>query len=174
MKNVKRIMIVGQAGSGKSTLARTLGSILDLPVVHVDLIHWKSGWVERTGPEKDLLCAQVHATDTWIFEGGRSPTWPERLDRADVLIWIDMPLTLRAWRVFRRTLRYRNQNRPDLPEGCPERFNWEFTRWIWTSRHEQQNKMQRLFDGAPDEKQKYRLSSRRAVSAFIDQLRKLS
>lgn len=84
MKKAKRIMIVGQAGSGKSTLARTMGSVLNLPVVHIDLIHWKSGWLERSGPEKDRLCSEVHAREKWIFEGGRLQTWPERLDRADV------------------------------------------------------------------------------------------
>jgi len=171
MRDVKRIMIVGQPGSGKSTLARTLGSILSLPVIHIDLIHWKSGWVERSGPEKDILCAEVHAQDEWIFEGGRSSTWSERLNRADVLIWLDMPLTLRAWRVFCRTLKHRGTNRPDLPEGCPENFNWEFTKWIWDTRHTGQEKMQRLYDGTPAEKQKYKLTSRDEVSALIHQLR---
>jgi len=165
-------MIVGQPGSGKSTLARTMGSILNLPVFHIDLIHWKSGWVPRPGPEKDQLCAQVHAKDTWIFEGGRSPTWPERLDRADVLVWIDLPLTLRAWRVFSRTLRNRKENPPDLPEGCPDRFTWEFTKWIWTTRHTQKENMQRLYDGVPKQKQKFRLTSRAEVAVFVDRLRR--
>jgi len=171
MKNAKRVMIVGQTGSGKSTLARTMGTILNLPVVHIDLIHWTSGWVERSGPEKDILCAQVHARKTWIFEGGRSPTWPERLQRADVLIWIDLPLSLRAWRIFWRTLRNRKVSPPDLPEGCPDRFTWQYTKWIWCSRHTQQKMMQRLYDGAPVEKQKYRLATRGEVSAFVEQLR---
>lgn len=49
MKNqLKRIMIIGQPGSGKSTLAKLLGEITGLPVVHIDTIHWQTGWVERS------------------------------------------------------------------------------------------------------------------------------
>ena len=78
-------MIVGQPGSGKSTLAKEFGSLLALPVVHIDHIHWQAGWIERSGPEKDRLCSEVHAQNSWIFEGDRSSTWLERLKRADTL-----------------------------------------------------------------------------------------
>lgn len=174
MYNVKRIMIIGQPGSGKSTLARTMGSELNLPVFHIDHIHWKSGWVERTTSEKNRLCSEVHAKEEWIFEGGRSPTWPERLDRADVLVWLDLPLALRAWRVFWRTVRNRQQSPPDLPQGCQERFNWEFTKWIWTSRNTSRDAMQRLYDSAIAEKQVCRFRTRADVSSFVDRLRKNS
>lgn len=171
VENVKRVMIIGQPGSGKSTLARTISSELDLPVFHIDHIHWKSGWVERSVTEKNQLCAEVHAKEQWIFEGGRSPTWPERLDRAHVLVWLDLPLSLRAWRVFWRTIHNRKQSPPDLPEGCRERFSWEFTKWIWNSRNTSRDAMHRLYDGVTAEKQAYRLRSRREVSVFVDNLR---
>ena len=67
---MKRVMIIGQPGSGKSTLARQLGQRTSLPVVHIDLIHWKPGWIERCGEEKAALCCEVHRRDSWIFEGG--------------------------------------------------------------------------------------------------------
>lgn len=160
-------MIVGQPGSGKSTLARQLGELLDLPVVHIDLIHWKAGWIERSGTEKDRLCAEVHARDTWIFEGGRSSTWQERLQRSDVLVWLDVPLSIRAWRVFLRTLRYRGKSRPDLPEGCPERFNWTFTKWMWDSRKSARHKMSMLFECASSEKEKYHLKNQRQIDELL-------
>lgn len=163
MSHIKRIMIVGQPGSGKSTLARELGSLLTLPVVHMDHIHWQSGWIERSGPEKDRLCFEVHARESWIFEGGRSSTWSERLERADILIWLDFPLTVRAWRVFRRTLRYHGKTRPDLPDGCPERFSMEFIKWIWNTRNSGQNRMLKLFESAPSDMPKYRLQNKRQV-----------
>lgn len=166
----RRIMIIGQPGSGKSTLARTLGKLLNLPVVHIDLIHWQPGWIERSGAEKDRLCAEVHARETWVFEGGRSVTWPERLARADVLIWLDFPLFIRAWRVCLRTLKNHGSSRPDMPEDCPEHFNWEFTEWIWSTRHTGRQRMRVLYDAAPKSKQKFRLGNRRAVDNFISQL----
>jgi len=166
----QRIMIIGQPGSGKSTLARAMGNSLNLPVVHIDHIHWQSGWVDRPGPEKDRLCSEVHARNAWIFEGGRSGTWPERLGRADTLIWLDFPLTIRAWRVFCRTIRYYGEARPDLPEGCPERFSCNFALWMWSTRISSRLLMQSLFDSAPTHKDKYQLRNRQEVEDFIGRL----
>lgn len=170
MSPVKRLMIVGQPGSGKSTLARELGSLLELPVVHIDHIHWQAGWIERSGPEKDRLCLEVHARDSWIFEGGRSSTWPDRLNRADTLIWLDFPLTVRAWRIFVRTLRYHGRERPDMPVGCPERFDLEFTKWIWKTRNSGKERMEELFDSAPADMPKHRLQNQCQVEKLIHML----
>ncbi len=168
---MRRVMIIGQPGSGKSTMARIMGGITHLPVVHIDHIHWKEGWVERSGPEKDALCAKTHAREMWIFEGGRSNTWPERLDRADTLIWLDFSLARRLPRVLWRTLRYWGRNRPDLPEGCPEGFRMEFLRWIWNTRNSARQKMQALYDSAPPEKSRYRLRTPGEVDRFLSGLR---
>lgn len=167
MADLKRIMIIGQPGSGKSTLARRLGEITDLPVVHIDHIHWQSGWIDRTKAEKDVLCAQVHAGDKWIFEGGHSRTWTERMERADMMIVLDLPLSLRAWRVFWRVIKYNGRTRPDLPEGCPERFNWEFTAWIWNTRHTGRALMRKALQNSPDDTIKVHLTSRRGVAKFV-------
>lgn len=37
---MRRVMVVGQPGSGQSTLARALSAHGDLPVVHLDRLHW--------------------------------------------------------------------------------------------------------------------------------------
>ncbi len=127
-------MIIGGPGSGKTTLAVRLGEITGLPVYHMDHIHWLPGWVERERPEKDRLSQEVHAKKAWIFEGNHSATYGERVGRADTCIWLDLPVALRLWRVFLRTLRHLGQDRPSLPERCPERFTWEFISFIWTTR----------------------------------------
>lgn len=163
---MRRIMIVGQPGSGKSTLARDLGRLTGLPVVHIDHIHWMPGWVERPRDEKTRLCHEVEAGEAWIFEGGHSATWANRLARADLLIWLDLPVGLRLWRVLRRTLR--GGNRPDMPEGCPEGFHREtlpFWRFIWRTRHSARARILRLADGAA--KPVVRLQSSAAVARFL-------
>lgn len=165
--NRKRVMIIGQPGSGKSTLARLLGKKLNLPVVHIDCIHWRSGWVERTGPEKDKLCAEVHARDEWIFEGGRSNTWPERLRRADTLIYLDFPLRIRSFRILKRRFEYHGVNRPDLPEGCPENINWEFVQFVWRTRNVGRSRMIEFFDSVSKDKDKYRLHNHSEVDRFV-------
>lgn len=111
---MKRIMIVGQPGGGKSTLARAIRKRTGLPVYHIDQIHWKPGWIERDKDEKTTLCHEIHARERWIFEGGHSVTWPERLERCDTLVWIDTPLWKRTCRFFWRTIKGYGQSRRDL------------------------------------------------------------
>ncbi len=134
---MKRVMIVGGSGAGKSTLARALGAATGLPVHHMDHIHWKAGWVPRPRAERKDMAMAVEAGETWIFEGGFSTTYENRARRADTLIWLDLPVALRLWRVTRRMFQYYGQRRPDLPEGCNEVFGGhtvELYRWIWRSR----------------------------------------
>ncbi len=95
---MKRAMIIGQPGAGKSTLAKQISHLIELSVFHMDQIHWKSGWVERPKAEKTLICGKVHMLDQWVFEGGHSVTWPERLRRSDTLIWLDFPAHVRLRR----------------------------------------------------------------------------
>ncbi|MEM9668528.1 MAG: AAA family ATPase [Pseudomonadota bacterium] len=167
---MKRAMIIGQPGSGKSTLARKLGEVTGLPVVHIDQILWNPGWVETAMDEKTRLCKAVHAREEWIFEGGHSVTWPERLARCDTLIWLDFPVHTRLWRVVLRTLKYFGRTRPDLPDGCPERFSWEFFQWIWETRNSNRGIIEKLIATAQPDKAIIILRSLPAVHEFLDHL----
>jgi len=171
LERTTRIMIVGQPGSGKSTLARVLGEILGLPVIHIDQIHWKPGWVERPKEEKLPLMIEAHSRDQWVFEGGFSTTWPERASRAGMVIWLDFPLTVRAWRVLRRIVSHYGQTRPDLADDCPEHFSWEFIKWIWDTRTTARKKHLEFYSSLPENKPKYRLRNRHEVAAFTAKLR---
>lgn len=168
---MKRIMICGQAGSGKSTLARRLGTRTGLPVQHMDHIHWQSGWIERKQEEKIELISAVEAQDRWIIEGGMSARYVQRLERADMLVWLDLPVGLRMWRVLRRSWQYRGRTRPDLPDGCPERFNRHmvsFLIWIWKHRHISQIKIVQAIAGDDTETPLHHLRTPQEVDAFLE------
>ncbi|MCG7493093.1 AAA family ATPase [Thalassobius sp. Cn5-15] len=168
---MQRVMIVGQPGSGKSTLARQIGQITGLPVVHIDKIHWMPGWQERDRQAKTDMCEEVHARDQWVFEGGHSATWDERLARCDTFVWIDLPYPLRMWRVLTRSARYFGQSRPDLPADCPEQFSWEFYRWIWDTRHTGRRKPEKYLQAAARaDKEAHYLRTTAEVAQFLSDL----
>ena len=169
---MRRVMIIGQPGSGKTTLARALGDIAHLPVVHMDHIHWMPGWVERDRAEKTRLCHEVHRRPAWVFEGGHTMTWPDRLARADTLIWLDLPVGLRLWRVTRRTAAGWGRTRPDLPDGCPEGFNPEFFRYIWRTRASARARCATVFAQAGPDKATHRLHRPSDVTAYLTALRR--
>lgn len=161
-------MIIGGAGSGKSTLARALGEKLDLPVYHMDReVHWLPGWVERPREEKAPLVEAIVAKEAWVFEGGHSSTYPQRLARADLLIWTDAPFVQRLWRVIWRSVRQRGITRPDSAIGCPERISGlpEFLRFLVVNRRRIQSKLETTFAAAQIPKRK--LTGFGEIDAFL-------
>lgn len=141
---MRRVLIIGPCGSGKSTLARQLAPLLTLPLVHMDQLGWQPGWVETEKAELDARLADMVAGDAWLIEGNYGSTLAPRLERADAVIYLDFPIRLCLWRLVRRIARHRGQSRPDMPEGCPERFDlaffWYVLNWntgprVRTERH---------------------------------------
>ena len=129
---MQRILIVGNSGGGKSTLALRLGETLGLPVVHLDVLFWKPGWVERDDDEFRARVAEALAAPSWIMDGNFGGTWDLRMPAADIIVWIDQPQLVCLFRAISRVVTYRNGGRSDLAEGCPEKFDPAFYRFIWT------------------------------------------
>jgi adenylate kinase family enzyme len=166
-------MIVGQPGSGKSSLAAVLAEASGLPVIHIDRIHWQPGWVERSKVEKTRLCLEAEAGERWIFEGGHSGTWPTRLARADLLVWLDRPVGLRLWRVVRRAITLLGQTRPDMADGCPERLRSlpAFVHYIVTTAQLERAKIARLAQTATCPVR--RITSDQEAAELVSELRLL-
>ncbi|SHH60392.1 AAA family ATPase [Marivita hallyeonensis] len=167
---MNRVMILGQPGSGKSTLARIIGERTALPVVHVDRIHHLPGWQERPREEKIAMALEEQAKPKWVFEGGLSTTYADRFERADVVIWLDLPLGLRLWRVFWRTVRHHGKTRPDMQDDCPEGFHYDFYKWIWDTRHTGRLKALQMKERAAGQKPFYHLTSRQEIRIFLADL----
>jgi adenylate kinase family enzyme len=71
---IHRVVIHGNSGTGKTTLSKKLGEILQVPVIHLDEVHWRPGWVEASDEEmmKDLTLLIDKAAQNgsgWIVDG---------------------------------------------------------------------------------------------------------
>jgi adenylate kinase family enzyme len=127
---VNRVVVLGSGGSGKSWLANELGRRTGLPVIHLDRIFWAPGWAERDVDDAQRELRTVVAGEQWILDGNfLNRLGSERLRRADTVVFLDLPRLTCLRRVLWR--RVRNERRADLPEDCPEQFDWPFYRWIW-------------------------------------------
>ena len=128
---MERVIIIGCGGAGKSTLARKLGEKTGLPVVHLDKLFWKPGWESVSQEEFDILHRQELAKERWILDGNFDRTMPERLARCDTVVYLDFSRVTCLLGVAKRILTTYGTVRPDMGEGCPERFDWEFLQWVW-------------------------------------------
>ena len=115
------------------------------------------------------MARAVEAGERWIFEGGLSRTWPTRAARADLIVWLDIGLPLRLWRVLRRRWEHRGASRPDLPEDCPERLSWEFTSYILGTARRNRARMRALAEAWPDKSR--RIASRAGADALVEEAR---
>lgn len=123
---------MGSSASGKSTLARTLSKQLNIEVYHIDRMFWKSGWVSIGADALKEELEKVTALDEWIIDGNYSKTLDVRLPRATHIIYLERSTIGNLFRAFKRRMMYRNQSRPDIAEGCPEKIDLEFIMWILT------------------------------------------
>ena len=127
---MERILIIGCSCSGKSTLARAMGEKLGLPVVHLDQLWWREGWENVSIEEFDRKLERVLTRDSWIMDGNYARTMDARIARCDSLIYLDFSRWACLWGMVQRVFRNYGKVRPDMSPGCPERFDWEFVKWI--------------------------------------------
>ena len=105
---MRRIWVVGPCGAGKSTVAAALGARLGLPVVRMDEIRWNPGWVLTPEAEMADRVAAALSAAAWVFDGNAAEgeEWLLRwLPRADLVVWLDLPLRVTFPRLVRRGVR---------------------------------------------------------------------
>ena len=128
---MKKILVIGSGGAGKSTFAGRLGRILNIEVIHLDVLYWNAGWVETPKPKWRKTVEELVKRDSWIIDGNYSGTFDIRFEACDTVIFLDVARPVCLWRVLKRRMVYRHRGRSDMAEGCHEKFNLEFLRWIW-------------------------------------------
>ena len=167
---MERIIIIGCGGAGKSTLARKLGEMLDIPVVHLDKLFWKPGWVETTAEEFDALLAMELAKDHWIMDGNFNRTMPERIKRCDTIIYLDFSRFACLTGMLKRIITTYGTVRPDMGEGCPERIDLDFLKWVWNFNKNKRESYYKLLNEV-ENVETIVLKNRSAVKLFLKSLK---
>ncbi|KAF8608461.1 hypothetical protein BDV93DRAFT_434679 [Ceratobasidium sp. AG-I] len=124
-----KIAIVGNSGVGKTTLGIELSSILGLPFLSLDEVHWNPGWVETPNEEFRVRVKsyiELHQ-DGWIIDGnGMSYIGTIVQDTATDVLWLDPPLILNLWRILIRTFSRMFLGGRTCAPGCNETFTSVF------------------------------------------------
>ena len=101
----RRLLVAGTSGSGKTTLAGLIAGELGVLQAELDALHHGAGWTPR--PEFADDVARLVERPDWVTEWQYTAVRELLLDRADCLVWLDLPLALVLRRVVRRTVRRR-------------------------------------------------------------------
>ncbi len=114
------ITVIGLPGSGKSTVADMIAEKLSISHIHIDRFWFEAGG--RTGesdtPNIEQVRARVReraieaiAVESWVSDGFYSRLQPEIASRADVILFLDIPLWRRllnhATRMLHRDKRHK-------------------------------------------------------------------
>lgn len=166
---MERILIIGCPGSGKSTLARALKDKLGLPVIHLDQLWWQKNWEHVSREEFDQRLELALQMDRWIMDGNYDRTLPKRIEKCDTIIYLDFNRWECLWGMFRRVVKSYGRVRPDMAEGCPERFDWDFIKYIWNFNKNNRVKNDTYLAQAKHA-QKIILKNRREVRKFLETL----
>jgi len=127
-----KLAIIGSPGSGKSTLAAKLHAITSIPVYHLDQYFWKPGWQRPDRAEFAKVHHELCDRNSWIIEGMAVRHFDYRAEKADVIIFLDIPLWLCLYRIFKRAITRYGTVRNSSAKGCPEPFpSWEFLSYVW-------------------------------------------
>ena len=166
---MERILIIGCGGAGKSTLARQLGEKTGLPVVHLDQLFWHPGWVASSKAEIDEKIFAEMAKPQWIMDGNYNRTLPERVKYCDTIIYLDFSRMACLLGVLKRVITTYGTVRPDMGEGCPERFDLDFLKWVWNFNRKNRESNYRLLNET-QHAETIVLKNRRMVKRFLQSL----
>ena len=130
-----RVLVAGTSGSGKSTLARAIARVLGVDYFEIDALYHGRGWTPN--PRFiDEVAARI-GEPAWVTEWQYPSVRDALADRADLLVWLDLPRWLVMNRVVRRTVR-RSVLGLELWNGNREAPLWTFVndpdhivRWAW-------------------------------------------
>lgn len=145
-----RAVVIGSSCSGKTTLAKHLAESFHVPHVELDRLYWGANW---TPVEALLFRTQVRQhveEENWIVDGNYSVIQDEVFQRANLILWLNLPLRVVFGRALFRSF-VRILSREEIFAGNRETFLRTFGPrsllwWILTSFRERNRRYRAIFD----------------------------
>lgn len=163
---MKKVIVIGSGGAGKSTFSKQLGERTGIEVIHLDQEYWRPNWEKTPVDEWEAKVAAMLERDSWIMDGNFGGTREMRMRACDTIIFLDLPRRVCLYRILKRTIKYYGRSRPDMTEGCNERFDLEFIGWIWKYPYRTRKRVTEAITQFPG-KRCIRLRSGREVTEFL-------
>lgn len=164
---MNKVLVIGSGGAGKSTFAARLGEALGLPVIHLDRFYWRAGWIETPKGEWRERVGELIRRDAWVMDGNYSGTLDIRLEACDAVVFLDVPRAVCLWRVLKRAVTYRKGGRPDMAEGCVEKIDLEFLRWIWDYPNRTRPGVMKMLGERARDKRVFVLRKQNEIESFL-------
>ncbi|MHB8246481.1 MAG: P-loop NTPase family protein [Acidimicrobiales bacterium] len=149
-----RVLVAGTSGAGKTSLAARLGQALELPHVEIDALFHGPGWT----PRQSFTCEVETFSDqpSWVTEWQYDSVRALLAERADLLVWLDLPRARVMRQVIARTA-VRRLRRQRLWNGNVEPPLWtiftdreHIVRWAWTTHAKSAQRVAALAEQRPD------------------------
>jgi adenylate kinase family enzyme len=151
---VRRVVVAGTSGSGKTTLAARVAAALDVPHVEIDALFHGPGWTPRPSFEADVH--RFSAGPGWVTEWQYSVVRAHLAERADLVVWLDLPKRVVMRQIVLRTLA-RRLRRQRLWNGNVEPPLWtvvgnpeHIVRWAWATHGKTAGRVAALLEDHPD------------------------
>ncbi|MEV0898184.1 topology modulation protein [Actinoplanes sp. NPDC049802] len=162
-----RIAIIGCGGSGKTVLANRLADHLGLTVTSLDALYYDDQWNPTPMDKFAAIQRELVAADRWIIEGNYASTLPIRLERADTVVFLDLPARTCLWGIAQRRRRYRGGQHND---GVYDRITWSFIKYVIGYRRSMRPRVNALVAEHGQQARYVQLTSRRQANRFLDQI----
>lgn len=167
----RKIAIIGCAGSGKTTLAFRLAQLTELPLYHLDQYYWKPGWQREEWEQFQKIHDELCQRPEWIIEGPYTKLLQNRLEHADVIVYLDIPRTQCLLRVIRRAWTHRGESIPGSPKDCPQRIMsrgfFDFLLWIWNFKSRNHDFIMHLLHEHPSQPTVYVVSNDQEIEKLL-------
>ncbi|OUL17408.1 adenylate kinase [Nostoc sp. T09] len=167
---MKKVAVFGNAGGGKSTLSKRLSQITGLPLHVLDKMKYQSGGAEVSDEDYKRAHQQILVSDQWIIDGfGSMETlWP-RLNEADTLVFVDLPLYVHFWWVTKRFITGYFKPPAGWPENSPIlKSSLNSYRVLWLCHKYLTPKYREYIKQAQSIKSVYHIRSTQEISQFFE------